>query len=160
MAPHMICRVVELTGYAGVRHVDVSVPLVPQLLDGKRYFMKRSDLPRLEGTELYRARAPRAPSSRFLVRLELKCESAEQLGKRLRRRYQRQALRRAQAGHAAAEAELADQVERMIAVSVQSCLVATIPNRLMAGSVFELFEYCNHSGNQGQARQHFPFGHW
>jgi hypothetical protein len=60
----------QLTGYAGVRHVDVSLPLVPQLLDGRRYFMNRSDLPRPEGdTEKRRQRSPRAPSVRFLVKL-------------------------------------------------------------------------------------------
>ena len=71
MVPHMICRVVELTGYAGVRLVDVSVPLVPQLLDGNRYFMNQSDLPRLEtDTERRRQRSPRASSFRSLVRLD------------------------------------------------------------------------------------------
>ena len=35
--------------------------------------------------------APRAPSLRYLVKLALKCDSAEELGKRLRQRYQRQA---------------------------------------------------------------------
>jgi hypothetical protein len=33
--PHMICRTVEPAGYAGIRPLFVSVPLVPQLLDGK-----------------------------------------------------------------------------------------------------------------------------
>lgn len=98
MAPSMICRVVELTGYAGVRHVDVSVPLVPQLLDGKRYFMNRSDLPRLEtDTERRRQRAPRMPSLRRLVRLAMQCQSAEELGLALKRRYQRQQQRQGMA---------------------------------------------------------------
>jgi hypothetical protein len=44
----------------------------------------------LEGQELRRARAP---SLRFLVKLAMPCDNAEQLGKWLRRRYQRQALR-------------------------------------------------------------------
>ncbi len=38
-------------------------------------------------------KAPRAPSLRSLVRLALKCDSAEELGKRLKRRYDRQQLR-------------------------------------------------------------------
>jgi hypothetical protein len=38
MPPHMVVRVSELTGYAGIRRVDVSVPLVEQLVDGVKYF--------------------------------------------------------------------------------------------------------------------------
>ena len=60
MAPHMICRVIELTGYAGIRTVDVSVPLVPQLVDGKRYFMSQSDLPAPKAAPSDAASAPRA----------------------------------------------------------------------------------------------------
>ena len=43
-----------------------------------------------------------------MVKMALKCDSAEQLGERLRRRYQRQQQRQglASAGHARAEAEL------------------------------------------------------
>jgi hypothetical protein len=48
----------------------------------------------LEGQELRRARAP---SLRLLVKLAMRCDNAEQLGKPLRRRYQRQALRARQA---------------------------------------------------------------
>ena len=44
-------------------------------------------------------KAPRAPSLRTLVKHALKCDSAEQLGERLKRRYQRQQQR---AGLAAA----------------------------------------------------------
>ena len=59
-------------------------------------------------TERRRQRAPRAPSMRTLVRWAQACDSAEQLGVRLRRRYQRQQQRQglASAGHARAEAEL------------------------------------------------------
>ena len=85
----MIIRTPMQTGYGGVRHVAVSLPYVAALLDGVKY-MESADLPRLEGTEL---RRQRAPSLRFLVRLALKCDSAEELGKRLRRRYQRQQQR-------------------------------------------------------------------
>ena len=38
------------------------------------------------GTERRRQRAPRAPSMRTLVKLAMQCDSAEQLGERLRRR--------------------------------------------------------------------------
>src|SRR5260370_42030742 len=67
----------ELTGYGGIRHIAVSLPYVPALLDGKKY-MEPQDVPRLQGTELYRARAPRGLTLRSLVRLALKCDSAEQ----------------------------------------------------------------------------------
>ena len=73
-----------LTGCASVRHVEVSLPFVEAILDGEKYYMERR---RLEGTELRRARAPLL---RFPVRLALKCDNAEELGKRLRRRYQQQ----------------------------------------------------------------------
>ena len=43
------------------------------------------------GTERRRQGAPRAPSLRALVWWAQKCDSAEQLGQRLRRRYQEQA---------------------------------------------------------------------
>ena len=36
---HMVVIVPELTGYAGIRSVFVSVALVPQLLDGKKYMV-------------------------------------------------------------------------------------------------------------------------
>jgi len=67
--------------------VPVSLPLVPQLLDGKRY-MKPSDVPRLEGTEQRRYRH-RGPTLRSLIKLALACDSAEQLGQALKRRYDR-----------------------------------------------------------------------
>ena len=46
------------------------------------------------GTEKRRQRAPRAPSMRTLVRWAKQCDSAEQLGERLKRRYDRQLQRR------------------------------------------------------------------
>jgi hypothetical protein len=84
----MVIRVPLLTTYATVKHVDVSLPLVPCLIDGEEYMDPRDVRP-LEGQELRRARAP---SLRFLVKLAMRCDNAEQLGKRLRCRYQRQAL--------------------------------------------------------------------
>ena len=88
----MFVRVLMLTGYASVRHVEVSLPFVEAILDGERSYVERR---RLEGTELRRARAPLL---RFLVRLALKCDNAEELGKRLRRRYQRQQQRQTWSG--------------------------------------------------------------
>jgi hypothetical protein len=49
--------------------------------------MEPKDVPALEGTELRRRNAP---SLRVLVPWAQKCDGAEQLGERLRRRYQRQ----------------------------------------------------------------------
>jgi len=56
--------------------------------DGEKYYLEPK---RFEGTELRRARAP---TVRFLVRQALRCQSAEELGERLRKRYQRQNQRR------------------------------------------------------------------
>ena len=107
----MFVQVPMLTGYASVRHVEVSLPFVAALIaDGEKYYMEPK---RLEGTEL---RRQRAPSLRFLVRLALKCESAEELGKRLRRRYQRQQQRQGTApvDRSRAEGEIAGQLNRLL----------------------------------------------
>ena len=45
--------------------------------------------PRLEGTDAYRARAPRGPTLRSLVKPALRCQSAEEMGLKLRRRFDR-----------------------------------------------------------------------
>jgi hypothetical protein len=71
---HMVIIVPELTGYASIRHIAVSLAHMPALVDGVKY-MEPRDVPRLEGTELRRARAP---SLRFLVKQALKCQSAEE----------------------------------------------------------------------------------
>ena len=109
---HMVVIVPELTGYASIRHVEVSLAHVPALVDGLKY-MEPQDVPRLEGTELRRLRAP---SLRFLVKLALKCESAEELGKRLRRRYQRQQARQGIASHgrSRAEGEVAAKLDKLL----------------------------------------------
>ena len=101
----MVTFVVQSTGYGQVMRVPVSLPLVPQLIDGVRY-MKPSDVPHPE--HLGR-RKSRGPSLRRLVRLALECQSAEELGQRLKRRYQRQRQRAgiAPPGSARDEDELA-----------------------------------------------------
>jgi hypothetical protein len=103
----MVICIAELTGYAGVRHIWVTLPFVPALIDGRKY-REPGDMPRLEGSEAYRARAPRGPTLRSLVKLARRCDNAEQLGLELRKRYQRQQARRgiAPAGNARAEAEV------------------------------------------------------
>ncbi|MBR1237869.1 hypothetical protein [Bradyrhizobium sp. AUGA SZCCT0182] len=101
----MFVQVPMMSGPAGVRRVEVSVPLVPQLLDQGKYYMepKRID----DETEKRRHRH-RGPTLRSLVKLARQCDSAEQLGEQLRRRYQRQRQRAglAPAGRGGAEAEL------------------------------------------------------
>ena len=105
---HMVVIVPELTGYASIRHVAVSLPYVAQLIDGKKYMLPGDVKPPEGGTERRRQGPPRAPSMRSLVRWAQKCDSAEQLGERLKRRYDRQLQRRGLAppGNARAEAEL------------------------------------------------------
>ena len=110
----MVVIVPELAGYASIRHVAVSLPYASQLIDHVKY-MEPQDVKPPEGdTERRRQRAPRAPSMRFLVKLALKCESAEELGNRLRRRYQRQRQRQGpiQPGRYGSEGELAYQLAR------------------------------------------------
>lgn len=90
---HMVLLVPELTGYASIRHIAASLPYASQLIHHVKY-MEPQDVKPSEGdSEHRRQRAPRAPSMRFLVRLPLKCDSAAELGQRLRRRYQRQQQR-------------------------------------------------------------------
>ena len=69
---------------------------------------------RLEGTEL---RRQRAPSLRFLVKLALlRCQSAEELGTKIRRRYQQQQRQGiAPPGRRRAGAELAGRLDRLLA---------------------------------------------
>ena len=88
----MIIFAIELTGYGSIRRIAVSLPYAPELVDHVKY-LEPEDMPRLQGTELRRQRAPRGPSLRSLVRLALRCESAEQMGQKLKRRFDR-SLRR------------------------------------------------------------------
>ena len=90
----MVIRVPELTGYGGVRRVAVSLPYAAQLIDGAKYMLPGEVKPPESGTELRRQRAPRGPTLRSLVKLALKCESAEEMGKKLKRRFDRSYQRR------------------------------------------------------------------
>lgn len=115
MQPHMVIRVPELTGYAGVRRVTVSLPYVAQLIDGTKY-MEPADVKSPQGdTELRRARAPRGPTLRSLVKLALKCDSAEELGRKLKRRYERQQRRRGIETGRAHQAEAEAELDRLLA---------------------------------------------
>jgi hypothetical protein len=133
MPPHMVCLVPFLGSDGRVRHLPISVPLIPSLLDNARYYLP-GDLPETPGSRFHvgkpsaarlaRAlngekpmmepkaaprlepeRRTRAPSMRYLVRLALACQSAEEMGKRLKRRFDRQQQRRARLAREAAEAE-------------------------------------------------------
>jgi hypothetical protein len=109
---YMVVIVPELTGYASIRHIAVSLPYASQLIDHVKY-MEPQDVKPPEGdTERRRQRAPRAPSMRYLVKLAVKCQSAEELGQRLRRRYQRQGI--ARPGRGRAEGEIAEQLDRLL----------------------------------------------
>ncbi|WP_456683708.1 hypothetical protein [Bradyrhizobium sp. S3.14.4] len=72
----------------------ISVPLVPQLLDGVKYM---EHAPPREIKDLRRLRLepakPRAPTIRAMVKLAMQCADAEELGHRLRQRYERQQRR-------------------------------------------------------------------
>ena len=105
---HMVVIVPQLTGYASIRRVAVSQPYAAQLIDGTKYMEPGDVKPPEGGTERRRQRAPRAASMRTLVRWAQTCDSAEQLGERIKRRYDRSLRRRglAPAGNARAEAEL------------------------------------------------------
>ena len=108
MITHVVVIVPELTGYTSIRHVAVSLPYAAQLIDGVKYMLPGDVKPPEGGTERRRQTAPRAPSVRTLVKWAQKCDSAEQLGERLKRRYDRQRQRAglAPAGNARAQAEL------------------------------------------------------
>jgi hypothetical protein len=103
----MVIIVPMLSGYASVLHVAVSLPRVDLLMDGKKY-LEPADVPPPESRDLRRLRQgkvkPRAPTLRSMVRLAVRCDSAEELGRKLRQRYER---RRIESGRPRqAEAEL------------------------------------------------------
>ena len=79
----------ELTGYASIRHVAVSLPYAAHLIDGVKYMLPGDVKPPEGGTERRRQRAPRGPTLKSLVKLAVRCDSAEQLGMALKRRYGR-----------------------------------------------------------------------
>ncbi len=83
-----------------VRHLQVSLPLVPALVDGVHYHLPddiappsghdRRPVMRHRITQMKAPpRAPRAPTLRRLVKYALECQSAEELGEKLKRRYER-----------------------------------------------------------------------
>lgn len=102
-----------------MRPLLITLPMIEALVDGTRYF-RLEDQPEAPGSgfhvckpsreKLAQAlrsqntqrelvmpnpppRAPRAPSLRSLVRLALACDSAEEMGKKLKQRFDRQQQR-------------------------------------------------------------------
>ena len=92
MVASMVRLMPILNSDGKITRLRVSVPRVDVLLDepGGKYMLEEN-LPARAGQEL---RAHRAPRLKTLVRWALECQSAEELGKKLRRRYQRQQQRR------------------------------------------------------------------
>jgi hypothetical protein len=92
----MVIMVSMLSGYDTLLHVPVSLPRIDCLIDHEQY-LEVDDMPPAEIRDLRRLRlqkTPRAPSMRTVVRWALRCQSAEELGQRLRQRYERQQPRR------------------------------------------------------------------
>jgi|1185.fasta_scaffold37037_1 hypothetical protein len=98
---------VSMQAAFGVRRVEVSVPLVPALLDGSgkyrdatavaeaarkqhQEFAQMRHAMRLEQKRAsYRRRHPEGRAFKSLVRLAVTCDSAEPLGEAIRKRYER-----------------------------------------------------------------------
>ena len=105
---HMVVIVPELTGYASISHVAVSLPYAAQLIDGVKYMLPGG---REAAGRRYRT-TPAACAARAVnahagpVGPEMR--QRRQLGERLKRSYDRQLQRRGLAppGNARAEAEL------------------------------------------------------
>lgn len=92
MVASMVRLMPILNSDGKITRLRVSVPRVDVLLDepGGKYMLEEN-LPARAGQEL---RAHRAPSLKKLVRWAMECQSAEELGKKLRRRCRRQQQRR------------------------------------------------------------------
>ena len=76
----MICLLTVPSGPSGTRRVRISLPLVPCLLDGQRYYLPDT-LPPPAGEDLRPQRRPRIDT---MVRAVLKREAANELDKRHR----------------------------------------------------------------------------
>jgi hypothetical protein len=70
MHRRMVILMVELTGYASIRYVAVSLPLVEAILDHKKYRLPSDNVPPSQSNDLRRLRQgkvkPRPPSFRSL----------------------------------------------------------------------------------------------
>jgi hypothetical protein len=89
----VVVEIPILSGYATLRHVRVSLPLVPALVaDQPDKYWRPETLPPPESkaerppAAVSLDSSPRAPSLRVVVNLALKCDGAEELGQQLHRR--------------------------------------------------------------------------
>jgi hypothetical protein len=118
MPPHMLIRTPMQTGYGSIIHCWVSLPHVPGLVDNVKYWEPDDVKPPQDDTELRRYRA-RGPTLRSLVKLALRCQSAEEMGLKLKHRFDRSLRRRgidpSRERQRQAEAALADQLDRLLA---------------------------------------------
>jgi hypothetical protein len=101
----MVRRLSFVGANGGLRTVLISLPMAEPLLDGQRYF-RPSESPETPGARFHMSKpsperltralhtaTPRAPTLRAMVKLVLKCDSAEELGRKLRQRYARPSAR-------------------------------------------------------------------
>ena len=125
MTPHMVFVCPFLTTAAQIRRLRISVPLIECLIDNQRYY-RPEDLPPATGEELRPLlrpritqlkapmRAPRAPSLKMLVRYALACDGAEEMGKKLKRRFERQKQRRGVYARRNPSARDGAEIERLL----------------------------------------------
>jgi hypothetical protein len=96
-ATMVITMQVSTCSGTGLRPVRVSLPRVDALIaDQPDKYRLPENMPPPKGLELRPLRRPRMPTLRSLVRLAVKCDSAEQFGKALRRKWERQQRRQQQ----------------------------------------------------------------
>jgi hypothetical protein len=124
----MLIWIPTLGGGGLIRHIAVSLPRIDQLLDGQKYLdpadMKPpqdmseppQDAPRHRGPRKrgFEFKTRRAPSLRALVRLAQACDSAEELGKKLRRRYDRSLRRQGIDPRAKRQARAEAELDRLL----------------------------------------------
>ena len=84
----MVVIIPQPCGPAGVTHIPVSVPRIGCLVDGVKYLEPCEVKPPADAAERRRYRH-RGPTLRSLVKLAVASDSAEQLGRQLKRRYDR-----------------------------------------------------------------------
>jgi hypothetical protein len=78
-------------------------------------YMAPGDVKLPEGdTEKRRQRAPRGPTLRSLVKLAMRCDSAEQMGKQLKRRFDRSLQRQGAGRHPSDDRENAREFDRLL----------------------------------------------
>jgi hypothetical protein len=108
----MFTQVSMMSGPANVVRIEVSVPYVAALIaDDGKYYMEPKCIE--DATERRRYRH-RGPTLRSLVRLAVACDSAEELGKKLRRRYERNVQRQGIQPNRRAITEAEASIDRLL----------------------------------------------